>query len=80
MTGRLLAVHSPNADHGLGIRRIKESPNEKLLACAMYDTQVTLYNNLSQRLICTLNHDEKIQASEENKRSTIVFEEKLAKE
>ena len=37
MTGRALAVHTPNANHGLGIRQLKQSPNEKLMACGMFD-------------------------------------------
>lgn len=49
MTGRAIAVHTPNANSGLGIKQISVSPNEKLLVCGMFDTNLSLYNNLSQR-------------------------------
>lgn len=80
MTGRPIVVHQPNADHGLGIRSIKKSPNDKMLACAMFDTHITLYNNLSQSKICDLDHTDRVQIEADKKKGTVVFEEKLSRE
>jgi hypothetical protein len=45
MTGHTLAVHQPESNYGLGIRTISVSPSTKQIACAMFDSQVYLYNN-----------------------------------
>jgi hypothetical protein len=80
MTGRPLVTHTPSAHNGLGIRSLLTSPNEKLIACAMYDNQLVLYNNLSQRQVCELDHVEKLQSPADKPTQTVIFEEKLSKD
>jgi len=36
------------------------SPNTKLLACGTFDTNLVLYNNMTQVLICELEHPTQI--------------------
>lgn len=76
MTGRPIAVFSPDANMGLGIRIIKQAPNEKTLACGMFDCQVSLYNNFHQKPICNLNCPERIPEG----KGTLIFEEKASRE
>ena len=78
-SGRPLAVHEPGSSYGLGIRQIKQSPNEKMLVCGMYSNSVSLYNNINQRLICDLEHIDKLSVDTARK-GPIIFEEKLSKE
>ena len=47
MTGSAIAVHQPNAHLGLGIRSLSISPNTKVIACALFDTNLVLYNNIT---------------------------------
>jgi hypothetical protein len=51
-----------------------------MLACAMFDTHITLYNNLSQSKICDLDHTDRVQIEADKKKGTVVFEEKLSRE
>jgi hypothetical protein len=76
MTGRPIAVHSPDAHMGLGIRIIKQAPNEKTLACGMFDSQISLFNNLNQKPICDLNCPDRIPEGG----GIFVFEEKASRE
>lgn len=77
MTGKPIAVHQPQCHNGLGIRTLNVSPNEKLIGCGLYDTNLSLYNNLSQVQICELDHMESLNLTEEN--GPIVFKEEMIK-
>lgn len=46
----------------------------------MYDNQLVLYNNLSQRQVCELDHVEKLQSPADKPTQTVIFEEKLSKD
>lgn len=48
MTGAKIVCHQPEANMGLGIRTLSHSPNSKLLACGIYDTNLVLYNTCTQ--------------------------------
>ena len=61
MTGTKIVSHSPEANLGLGIRTLSPSPNSKLLACGIYDTNLVLYNTCTQIQICELEHKSYIQ-------------------
>lgn len=56
MTGRPIAVHTPKCNMGLGIRTLLVAPSQQIVACGMYDTNMSLYNNLTQREIVELEH------------------------
>ena len=45
MTGELIKKHEPDAQLGLGVRSLVESPNKKLLACGLFTTTLFVYNN-----------------------------------
>ena len=45
MTGSKIVQQSPEANLGLGIRTLSPSPNNKMLACGIYDTNLVLYNS-----------------------------------
>ena len=47
MTGTKIIRHTPEAHLGLGIRTLSHSPNAKLLACGIYDTNLVLYNTMT---------------------------------
>ena len=44
MTGQKIVSHTPEVNLGLGIRTLSASPNSKLLACGIYDSNLTVYN------------------------------------
>jgi len=46
----------------------------------MFDNQLVLYNNLSQRQVCELDHVEKLQSPADKPTQTVIFEEKLSKD
>ena len=48
MTGAKIVCHQPEVNMGLGIRMLAHSPNKKLLACAVYDTNLVIYNSYTQ--------------------------------
>lgn len=48
MTGSKIVQHNPEANMGLGIRTLSQSPNSKMLACGIYDTNLVLYNTMTQ--------------------------------
>ena len=56
MTGNPMWKHTPDSHLGLGIRNLVISPNAKLIACGLYDTNLVIYNNLTQAQICELDH------------------------
>lgn len=45
MTGSRIISHQPEVNMGLGIRTLSLSPNKKLIACGIYDTNLIVYNN-----------------------------------
>ena len=45
MTGSKIVQQTPEANLGLGIRKLSPSPNSKMLACGIYDTNLALYNS-----------------------------------
>jgi WD40 repeat protein len=47
MTGRPIAIHTPNSHAGLGIRNLLTSPSGNLVACGMFDTNLGLFNNIT---------------------------------
>ena len=61
---------------GLGIKIIRSAPSDKVVACGMFDSQVSVYNNLNQRAICTLQCPERIPENQ----GIVIFEEKLLRD
>eukprot|EP00354_Favella_ehrenbergii_P012325 CAMPEP_0170467122 /NCGR_PEP_ID=MMETSP0123-20130129/10816_1 /TAXON_ID=182087 /ORGANISM="Favella ehrenbergii, Strain Fehren 1" /LENGTH=47 /DNA_ID= /DNA_START= /DNA_END= /DNA_ORIENTATION= len=47
MTGARIVRHEPEVNMGLGIRTLAQSPNQKLIACGVYDTNLVVYNNIT---------------------------------
>jgi WD40 repeat protein len=47
LTGLPIAIHKPQCSGGLAVRSLTLSPNAKMIACATYDTNLVLYNNLT---------------------------------
>ena len=60
MTGAKIVCHQPNVNMGLGIRTLSHSPNQKLLACAIYDANLVIYNMSTLVQICELHHKSSI--------------------
>lgn len=56
MTGSKIVCHQPEVNMGLGIRVLSYSPNQKLIACGIYDTNLIVYNNCTQTQVCELDH------------------------
>lgn len=56
MTGQKIVEHSPEANLGLGIRTLVQSPDAKMLACGIYDSNLVVYNQFTQIQICELEH------------------------
>ena len=79
MTGAKIVIHEPEADMGLGIRTLAPSPNAKMLACGIYDTNLTIYNTCTQVQICELNHKVSVQleCSRANTSQPDIFKEEL---
>ena len=62
LTGQVLALHCPSdPKQGLGIRNLTISPSQKIVACGLFQTEVSLYNNLTQRDLARLSHPSSIQ-------------------
>ena len=61
MTGTKIVQQTPENNLGLGIRTLSPSPNNKMLACGIYDTNLVLYNSCTNVQICELDHKDKIQ-------------------
>lgn len=81
LTGSITAIHQPNCNGGLGIRTLTVSPNTKLLACGTFDTNLVLYNNMTQVQICELEHPTQIDMKPKSDaiQQPIVFREELAR-
>ena len=60
MTGTPIVKHTPDSHLGMGIRKLSFSPNAKQIACGLYDSNLVIYNNLTQALICELDHKTQI--------------------
>ena len=61
MTGSKIVAHTPEANLGLGIRTLSISPNSKMIACGIYDSNLVIYNNCTQTQITELDHKTTIQ-------------------
>ena len=60
MTGQAIVKHTPDSHLGLGIRKLVESPNGKLTACGLFDTNLVVYNNSFLHKVCELEHSSSI--------------------
>ena len=80
MTGSQIVKHTPDSHLGLGIRNLSFSPNTKQIACGLYDTNLVIYNNLTQSLICELEHKTSITLDTKVTRGQPdIFKEELAR-
>ena len=78
MTGSPIVKHNPDSHLGLGIRNLAFSPNTKMIACGLYDTNLVIYNNLTQHEICELEHAASITIDvKANKNQPDIFREEL---
>lgn len=75
-TGNLISSHEPY-QYALGIQNCKWSPNGHYLAVGYNDNTVKLYNHMTWKLVCELNH---ISVLNENCINIFKEEEVLAKE
>ena len=83
MTGTKIACHQPEVNMGLGIRTLVNSPNDKLLACGVYDTNLVIYNNTTQTQVCELEHKATVVVDtqpERNSSQPDVFKEELVRQ
>ena len=69
MTGGPIVKHTPDSHLGLGIRNLAFSPNTKMIACGLFDTNMVIYNNLTQNQICELDHTPTITIDTKSNRS-----------
>ena len=60
MTGQKIVCHRPEVNMGLGIRTLSHSPNQKIIACGVYDTNLVIYNSCTQTQVCELDHKAQI--------------------
>ena len=75
MTGNPIVKHTPDCHLGLGIRNLSISPNAKMIACGLYDSNLVIYNNLTQAQICELDHLPSITIDSKSKQPDIFKEE-----
>ena len=83
MTGSKIVCHQPEANLGLGIRTLSPSPNTKLLACGIYDSNLVLYNSCTQIQICELDHKSAISLNTRPDQTTCqpdIFREELIRQ
>ena len=81
MTGAKIVSHQPEANMGLGIRTLSPSPNSKMLACGIFDSNLVVYNTCTQVQICELDHKTSVQIDRSRQESSTsqpdVFKEEL---
>ena len=82
MTGQKIVQHTPEANLGLGIRTLSQSPNAKMLACGIYDSNLMLYNNCTQVQICELQHNSSLQIDPKQDQASQpdIFKEELIRQ
>ena len=82
MTGAKIVSHQPEVNMGLGIRTLAYSPNDKLIACGIYDSNLVIYNNVTQTQICELDHKATLMIDNQPDRNALqpdVFKEELVR-
>ena len=84
MTGQAIVNHTPDSHLGLGIRRLVPSPNGKLTACGLFDTNLVVYSNSFLHQVCELEHTSSItidgQSEEPSSQPDIFKEEQTRSE
>ena len=83
MTGTKIVCHQPEVNMGLGIRLLSHSPNQKLIACGIYDTNLVVYNNCTQTQVCELDHRATIvidNSPDKNSNQPDIFKEELIRQ
>ena len=81
LTGQVLARHCPSdPKQGLGIRQLTVSPSNKIVACGLFQPQLALFNNLTQKDLARLHHPIQIQlAAQRNANQPTVYREEKQK-
>merc|ERR1719464_408571 len=80
MTGSIIVKHTPDSHLGLGIRRISFSPNDKQIAVGLYDSNLVIYNNVTQNPITELEHKPTITLNtRETRGQADIFKEEICR-
>ena len=83
MTGTKIVSHSPEVNMGLGIRTLSPAPNQKMLACGTYDSNLVIYNTCNQTQIGELTHKASVQIDtrpDPATSQTDIFKEELVRQ